>query len=89
MGELEIILKDEKGNRQVQGGDTVAAIIVGKTQLNQISSLGVLDLEDGSYLLEYVMTDSSQDYEVQITVNGQHLPLNYTISVLPANVSAS
>lgn len=42
--ELEIVLKDAKGNRQATGGDTVTASIVGKLKNNLITSLGIVDL---------------------------------------------
>lgn len=68
VAEFLITLKDVGLNQRTSGGDQVQVDITSLS--NTISDIQIFDNEDGTYLVKYMITDSSEVYTIDVTING-------------------
>jgi Filamin/ABP280 repeat len=68
VGEFLITVFDEGGNQQQIGGDQVSVSITSAS--HTITDMEIFDNNDGTYRVNYKLLDSSEDYLIQVVVNG-------------------
>lgn len=76
--------KDTNGNPRTSGGDTIDVSISNGASTLTYSNIQIMDRNNGSYDVQYVITDASAAYTVKVTVNGATAnTISKTVTAVP------
>lgn len=78
-----ITTKDSNGNTRTAGGDTIAVALTNGVATLTYNSIQVTDGNNGTYYVQYVITDASAAYTLTVTVNAN------TANTITKTVTAS